>query len=248
MFFGRDAGNRAPTGQGQTVGVQHAKLRSGQPGLAFGGSRFHECLQFAQHATEQLCVVRLERRLYFGQVRELLRHEDVRERRVHRVVHPGQGGDGLCTGDGFGGQEARLREELVQMQHDGHDLRDDLALVHQHRHLATRVDGFVLVAVLLALVQFDHVGFKLGAAHLEQHMGYKRTGARGEIQFQAHRKSPRVFIGAPVWQVLAQRPQLQVRQPQVWRHWLWVVWPRTQQVCWLGLLTPQAQRMPCREV
>ena len=186
MFFGGDARNRAPAGEREAVGVQRAEAFAAQPGLAFGGSGLHQGLQLAEHAPEQLGVVGLERRLHFGLIRKLLRHEDVRERRVHRVVHPGQRREGLCAGQGLCGQKAHLREELVQVQDDGHNLCDGLAVVHQHGHLTAWVDGFVVVAVLLAFVQLDHAGFKFGTAHFQQHVRHKRTGAGGKVKFQAH--------------------------------------------------------------
>jgi hypothetical protein len=103
----------------------------------------------------------------------VLGHEHVREGRVHGVVHPGQCGEGLRACHGFGGQKARLWKQLVQIQNDGHNLCDRLAIVHQHGHLAAWVDGFVVVAVLFALVQFDHAGLKRSAAHFQQHMRHK---------------------------------------------------------------------------
>ena len=131
---------------------------------------------------------------------------------VHRVVHPGQGGQRLGARHGLGRQEAHLGKQLVQVQRDGQDLRDRLAVMHQHGHLPTRVDAFVVRAVLLAFVQFDHAGLKFGATEFQQHMGHKRAGAGREIEFQAHvGLSLHGVIG-----VLSARPWPVQR---VWRRW-----------------------------
>ena len=146
----------------------------------------HDLFKFTQQAFVGLCIEDLERCLNFCLVREFLRHENVRERGVHGVVHPGQSFNGFRARQCLRRQKMCVRKFLVKVQNDGQDLGHHLPVIDQHGHLSAGVDGFVVVTVLLALVQLDHLRLVVGARQLQQAVRDERTGAGCKIKFQAH--------------------------------------------------------------
>jgi hypothetical protein len=181
-----DARNAAPAQERQRVGVQRAEPAAHDEGLALGKRRVHDGLQLLQHAAEQLGIEGLELRMHGRVATEFVRHEDVGEGRMHRVVHPGQRLQGLGARQRFGGQVAQAREPVAQVAHDGHDLRDDLPLHHQRRHLAARVDGLVFLVVVFALVDFHQHRLERLAAVFQQGVRHEGAGAGGEVKLDRH--------------------------------------------------------------
>ena len=115
----------------------------------------------------------LHRRL----VAVFVRHEHMGEGRVHRVVEPRQGFDGPRPRHGHIWQEVGLGKAFVQIPHHGQNLRQHLAAIDQHRHLAIGVDGFEFRCELLAFVQLDHDGLKGHSGFFQHEVGHKRTRA-----------------------------------------------------------------------
>jgi hypothetical protein len=95
-------------------------------------------------------------------------------------------------------QDVGLRELGIQVQQDGHDLGDDLAIVDQHWHLAARIQCQVVGGALLSLVQLDHGGFKFHARNFQHGVGHERTGAGGEMELQAHGWVSSIQVGASI--------------------------------------------------
>ena len=92
---------------------------------------------------------------------------------MNGVVHPGQSFNGLGPSQGRCRQKLRVWKLLIEVQNDGQNLCNHLAIVNQHRNLTARIDGLIVGFVLLTFVQLDHDGLVLGACPLQHAMGHK---------------------------------------------------------------------------
>ena len=104
---------------------------------------------------------------------------------MRRAVHPRQLRKGLGSLPNCLRKEPRAGKGPIDEVADRDDLGERLAVRHEHRHLAVRVEGEIFGRALLALVQLDELRLERLAAgglrRLERDVRDERAGAGREM-------------------------------------------------------------------